>query len=373
MADYSKSTVAVFQEFAHSYITKGRCLDILSEVEEPGLRTLRSVPSWVPNWGTETSRIPLLRQTETLGTRQPFEFARQPCGALQPSIHSMRDDVILVDGICFDEVTWVSDMLSTEQLTHSTESPSILIELWRDKGRLLDTYPNKRPAIEAFYKTLICGREEDDRHKENFVTYWKSLHCGDETDMATFCINSPEMVQLLCLRSAGAEIVAQMHDAQVALEKLQMDDAHGGATNGETLFTNLEMQNTLLHTDALKGGVAQFFRNANQQRYSDLLRETAHRRVFFTTQRGYMGMGIEGTQPGDIVTILTGGKIPYILRKTALGDRRFAHKAPKSPYSSSKAQTLVGSLVGEAYVHGIMRGEAVEKEWEIQWDRIAIV
>jgi hypothetical protein len=64
-------------------------------------------------------------------------------------------------------------------------------------------------------------------------------------------------------------------------------------------------------------------------------------RSFFRTQKGYMGLGPNVIEIGDLVCILFGGHVPFILR-------------PKNGYFL---------LVGEAYVHGIMEGEAFEK-WQ---------
>jgi hypothetical protein len=61
-------------------------------------------------------------------------------------------------------------------------------------------------------------------------------------------------------------------------------------------------------------------------------------RRFFVTAAGYMGLGPRCMQPEDIVVVLRGGVTPFILRKKA-DDYWF---------------------IGEAYVHGIMYGEAVQ-------------
>jgi hypothetical protein len=58
----------------------------------------------------------------------------------------------------------------------------------------------------------------------------------------------------------------------------------------------------------------------------------------FTTKKGYLGLGPMATQPGDLVCVLFGAKVPFILR-----------------YEEDHYL-----FVGECYVHGIMRGEAVE-------------
>jgi hypothetical protein len=64
-------------------------------------------------------------------------------------------------------------------------------------------------------------------------------------------------------------------------------------------------------------------------------------RSFFATDNGYMGLGPNALEVGDVVCVLFGGNVPFILR-------------PKNG---------VYQLVGEAYVHGIMEGEAI-KQWE---------
>jgi hypothetical protein len=59
----------------------------------------------------------------------------------------------------------------------------------------------------------------------------------------------------------------------------------------------------------------------------------------FVTDNGFLGLGPRNMQVGDIVCVLFGGSIPYILR--------------------SNDTSGVFKLVGESYVHGIMHGEAI--------------
>jgi hypothetical protein len=61
-------------------------------------------------------------------------------------------------------------------------------------------------------------------------------------------------------------------------------------------------------------------------------------RRFFVTGTGSMGIGPRCMQPKDVVTVLREGRKPFILRKK--GDGYW--------------------LLGEAYVHGVMDGEAVQ-------------
>ena len=59
----------------------------------------------------------------------------------------------------------------------------------------------------------------------------------------------------------------------------------------------------------------------------------------FLSKKGYIGMAPEFTIPGDMVCVIFGAIVPYVLRRVS--KTRF-------------------ELVGEAYVHGIMDGEAID-------------
>ena len=62
-------------------------------------------------------------------------------------------------------------------------------------------------------------------------------------------------------------------------------------------------------------------------------------RAFFRTREGYIGLGPDYLEIGDIICVLFGGRVPYILR-------------PEKDYFL---------LVAECYVQGVMGGEAVER------------
>lgn len=63
----------------------------------------------------------------------------------------------------------------------------------------------------------------------------------------------------------------------------------------------------------------------------------ADQRCLFRTQEKRLGLAPIGAKVGDQVWFLSGARVPFVLRKVE--NERF-------------------ELVGEAYVHGCMRGEA---------------
>jgi hypothetical protein len=58
----------------------------------------------------------------------------------------------------------------------------------------------------------------------------------------------------------------------------------------------------------------------------------------FVTKKGHLGLGFDHLEPGDAVAVLIGCQVPFVLRKSVGGRYK---------------------IVGEAYVDGIMDGEAM--------------
>ncbi|PQE20174.1 Heterokaryon incompatibility protein [Rutstroemia sp. NJR-2017a BBW] len=85
---------------------------------------------------------------------------------------------------------------------------------------------------------------------------------------------------------------------------------------------------------------------ANETDGNASVRQAAMKRAFFVTEKGYMGLGPLSMVEGDLVYVLSGGQVPFILRPT-ISAEGFA-------------------LVGESYIHGIMDGEATVLGIEIE-------
>ena len=76
-------------------------------------------------------------------------------------------------------------------------------------------------------------------------------------------------------------------------------------------------------------------------------------RRIFTSEKGYLGTGPEDVRTGDLVVLVEGAFVPYVLRPVVNKESTF-------------------SLVGEAYVHGVMDGG--EKLTEgLDWSKFNII
>lgn len=79
--------------------------------------------------------------------------------------------------------------------------------------------------------------------------------------------------------------------------------------------------------------------------YYNIMQEVDFGRKPFVTEAGRVGLGPETTRAGDVVFVILGVDVPMVLREVSVGRHR---------------------VVGEAYVHGVMDGEAMELAPEIE-------
>jgi hypothetical protein len=68
-------------------------------------------------------------------------------------------------------------------------------------------------------------------------------------------------------------------------------------------------------------------------------------RQFFTTHSGLTGLANPGLESGDVVYVLLGGKMPFVLR----------------PTPERLNGEILHEYVSQAYVHGIMDGEVMKE------------
>ena len=87
--------------------------------------------------------------------------------------------------------------------------------------------------------------------------------------------------------------------------------------------------------------------------YDQAMQITTLQRRFFITGEGFMGTGPLATQPGDRITILFGGDVPFLLRKDPDGDMLD---------NTAGGSSACWKLIGDCYIHGIMDGEIMDTQ-----------
>jgi hypothetical protein len=98
---------------------------------------------------------------------------------------------------------------------------------------------------------------------------------------------------------------------------------------------------------------------------SSVINRTAYGRCFISTEKGYVGWAPQQCKKGDVVAVLAGGKVPYALRP----------EASSNPSEESGDSRKYYSVLGDAYIHGIMDGEVVTELEDRggNWEEIVLV
>jgi hypothetical protein len=83
-------------------------------------------------------------------------------------------------------------------------------------------------------------------------------------------------------------------------------------------------------------------------------------RQFFSTSKGFMGSGPFRLKQGDLVVILFGGGMPFVLRPSYQMIDEPAKASPvRYAINNQGSESLTYRLIGECYLHGVMDGELI--------------
>ncbi|RYP76252.1 hypothetical protein DL771_001871 [Monosporascus sp. 5C6A] len=316
-ADYSKSPEQVYTLVAQYYI-RSKANDVLSNAGMGYERNLSTVPSWVPDW-TALSMHDTRRQRFTK-TRLSAKYNASADSPLEVEFRTASSDVestLYIRGHCFDTISNVGPTLT--YLDHNRGLPAEddnelhikFLQQHMDTRRLAtrfarDPYPTGQSVEEAFWRCLI-GDTQYER---------------------------PAPAELgVCCRLWERFMVSRL-DGTEAKKEGPRDD-----TNALPSMEQLTAEG--LGEEALR--CALLWNSARMMACAG--------RAFAITRNGYMAMVPPGSVPGDAVCLLYGLETPYVVRLHSV-DQRAGDLMPE-------AATEGARLVGEAYVHGVMDGEAM--------------
>jgi Heterokaryon incompatibility protein (HET) len=252
-------------------------------------RTLKGLPSWVPDWSHHT-QIPILDKNYSSGTRyEPtFKIVKQPY------------TVLVLEGLQFDKVAHLGDAYEADAKLTMVELSSYTQKWYSAAERVAkmhakDPYHNGQSRTEAFFRTLVGDvlsyQGEEKPSTEECWSHYKAVTRSFVTSEFL------RRVEPLLERSVGEHVLND------PFFRRAQDDQEKAAR--------------FMHF----GGVASNYRR------------------FCVTEEGRMAIVPPLTLPDDIICIIKGSRMPFVLRK------------------SKKKDSLVCQLVGCCYVHGVMDGE----------------
>ncbi|OCT51464.1 hypothetical protein CLCR_08162 [Cladophialophora carrionii] len=303
VADYSLSVDQVYLDVARRVLeTDPYPWTVLSCVDHtqasPSLSGRR--PSWVPRWD-EGWRVYWLGYPEMW-----YRAGGAKSNAFESQVSQTGSSLIL-RGIVVDSISWTSRQFDTDELRLDPQKEKApLQQLWRELQQHDDDnkiYGSSTPEREyPFSLTLAAGRGADEGPSEDDPDHHRAVYQA----------------------------------YRMLLDSTDIDQRPGSKKEiGDDSVQRGDDEQNSIKLEALTYG------GSNQRR-------ALHNRRFFRTSRGYYGVGHREVEAGDACCVFRGANVPFVIRKVM---------ADSNAGDSTAAISDHYVLVGEAYMHGIMRGE----------------
>ena len=277
---YSRSVQQVFRRFAALQVRRGRTIKML---DSAGLQRRRlqavNLPSWVPDWTAQDM------SPKAISTLRPVPYSAS--GSAQTHIQLIGDATgaggLSVRGLLVDTIDTVAHVHSAPRISRNGD-PDFLV--FHDKFRA------------AFDELVRQGR---------------SVYINNEEAFA----------RLLLMDDTYTGRNAILYSSPIADPAATYRGALAAWREGR----------------GYQGGMGGGKMNAVQT-YQMQAGTTTVGRGFSTTRTGYIGLVPPCAQVGDLVVVIFGATVPYVVRRVQSGYL----------------------LVGDAFVHGLMYGEALGRQ-----------
>jgi hypothetical protein len=293
--NYEINAETLFKNFAVADSNRNMNLRVLSCASGPSFSSAPSLPSWVPDWRNIENAHPFVRYSD----RTKYCASG---GMAAEAWHSHQESILHVKGKQIDSIAQLGSMPSfTKTVAVFEITPSKIEELrrsaeWLKECQELASDGNEGGLTaqrrEELWRTLTCNLTGDGfpapkRYAEYFSRYME------------FVASAPELFNDYLVDSQTSD--------------------HGMRGLNEVIPGGYE------NHSIIEGSI---------DRWSS-------KRRFCTTTNGALACVPKASREGDIICVLFGGEVPYVLRPTG---------------------GVFYWVIGECYVHGIMHGESLSHD-----------
>lgn len=290
--DYSLLVEEVYEQFVLSLLNTTKNLDFLGHIKT-GQKGDLPLPSFIPDWDCKPREPPKWSPRPTL-------FGLYSASNGSEAVFKAMSGVLYIQGTIFDTVQRIASVSLTDSSTFRAD-PKVLDELF-DIARI----PPKH---------LDAG----DRHRQRF---WSTMCAG-------------VMMKKEYLPSRFDEL-SDLKLISAHYERLR-DISSDRFENYERFLRSL--------ADGKKETWADGMNKLSDRHLNKAVGDANLYRRGMATERGSFGLIPMEARVGDVVAILTGGRVPIILR-------------PEAGYYT---------VFGDEYVHEIMDGEGMQDVKELDW------
>lgn len=351
--DYSASISDIYAGATVLALRESGNLGVLSLVESRPSMTAPDLPSWVPDYSQKAGILPLMSWPRNASTRSPSRRWNASCGMAFGSQFDPDEKVIRklpVQGFKLDAI---EDLGPTYQQIDRDYQWADLLQV------LLNGYTrgqvSGRPSYyEGFWRTLIkdsfrhqpAGKEAEEAFAELVVDRVRGLRTqvyGLKESIQILHSSKGDLVEIKEQTSELHNLEPLLGKVEGILQTLSERVPQISTWSRACEHCEREKQNGAVILEGSKDDDV----NNGEHRTARILRDiessfwaACSGRRLFRTKTGFFGISNQAIQEGDSVWILAGAETPFVLR------------------NRNGNEWLV---VGEAYLHGAMEGEATEK------------
>lgn len=351
--DYTASVADVYAGATVLAIREGGNLGMLSLVESRPSMTGPDLPSWVPNYRQKAGILPLIPWPRDAPTKLPLKRWNASRGLAFESQFDTDDNLgrkLPVQGFRLDII---EDLGPTyQQIDRGYQWADLLQVLLH--GYIQGQVPGRPSYYEGFWRTLIknsfrhqpAGNEAEEAFAALVIDRIQALRAqvhGLKESIQILQANKGDLVEMQEQTNELHELEPLLGRIQRLLQKLSERVSQISTWSGA--FEECE-RDTQKGAVMLEGSKNDDMENG-ENRTASMLRDIESSfwaaysgRRLFRTKTGFFGISNQVLQEGDSVWILAGAETPFVLRNKAGNE---------------------WMNVGEAYVHGVMEGEATEK------------
>ena len=327
--DYTKTVQAIYIEASVFALVAFKGLEALSYVGDRTINQVQNLPSWVPDFSQRLAVKPFQVGLKKFSTASNLETVLW--------FITGHPQAIVLSGIHFDTVIATSSahwpLGGKEQIDGISSLYNLVL------NPLPVTSTSKEELHTILWRTLIADgyhayNMDPEYNLEAAFDRWLFCHTCDavvgcDVQLAISFFTNVEDNLAKVMETLGVSGSIELFKGSILRGRSQCDTWEKVVIGTEGRAPN----STYAH-----------YRDTTKDEFSQQWEFASEKRCIFRTERGYLGLGLGTIHAKDRIYILQGAPVPYIFRHRDLDPEN------------------VLDMEGEAYVHGIMYGEAVGPE-----------